>query len=201
MKTVNMATTATELLDGLHQSSNQEAWQEFDRRYRPILFGFLRRMGLTEADAADVAQETLTCFVKDYRLGRYDRGLGRLRTWLIGIARCRMVDQRRASFRRRELRGESALTVLPDNSDAAAIWEAEERRVIFQRAVCELRQTTRFNVKTIEAFERVVLRRESVDSVSRELGLTAQEIYNAKNRVVDRLREIVKRYEDQLVGE
>ena len=201
MKPVNMVSTATELLDGLHDSGNQEAWQEFDRRYRPILFGFLRRMGLNEPDAADVAQETLTCFVKDYRLQRYDRGQGRLRSWLIGIARCRLVDQRRAAHRRRELRGESALMILPSDADADAIWQAEERRVIFQSAICELRKATRFQNRTIEAFERVVLHREPVDSVAGELGMTAQEIYNAKNRVIERLREIVKRYEDQLVGE
>lgn len=157
-------------------------------------------MGLNETDAADVSQETLTCFVKDYRDRRYDRDQGRLRSWLIGIARCRVADQRRVAGRRREFRGESALAALPDESDVEAIWEAEERRVIFERAVCELRQSTRFNVRTIEAFERVVLRQESVEVVSGEMGLTPQEIYNAKNRVVGRLREIVKRYEAQFVG-
>lgn len=200
MKPISMVTTATELLDGLHEPGNREAWVEFDGRYRPILVGFLRRMGLGDSDAADVAQETLTCFVKDYRDHRYDREQGRLRSWLIGIARYRLADQRRRVGRRREFRGESAMANLADDSSAEAIWGDEERRVIFERAVSELRQSTRFNVRTIEAFERVVLRQEPVDAVSVELGLTPQEIYNAKNRVVDRLREIVKRYEAQFVG-
>jgi len=67
--------------------------------------------------------------------------------------------------------------------------------------VGELRATTRFNERTIAAFERVVLRQEPVTTVGEELGLTAQEIYNAKNRVVERLREIVKRYEDTFLGD
>lgn len=196
--------TTTELLDGLHESSNRAAWAEFDRRYRPILIGFLRRMGLNEADAGDVAQETLVCFVQDYRARKYDRQSGRLRSWLIGIARCRLADQRRAAARRREMRGESALGETADapeaEAEAEALWEAEERRFIFESAVAELRQSTRFAERTIEAFERVVLRREPVESVSAEIGLSPQEIYNAKNRVVERLREIVKRYEQGFVG-
>lgn len=192
--------TTTALLDGLHEPANAAAWEEFDRRYRPILIAFLHRMGLDAADAADVAQETLACFVRDYRANKYDRASGRLRSWLIGIARCRLMDLRRAVGRRRELRGESAIVTIADEPETEAIWEAEQRRHIFELAVAELRETTRFNEKTIAAFERVVLKREPIETVSEELGLTAQEIYNAKNRIVEKLREIVQRYEDACIG-
>lgn len=192
--------TTTELLDGLHESGNRAVWTEFDQRYRPILVAFLRRMGLNDSDAADVAQETLACFVQDYRQGRYDRQQGRLRSWLIGIARCRLADMRRGVARRREFRGESAIVDLPESMEPETIWEAEERRYIFELAVAELHETSRFNGRTIEAFERVVLRHEPIETVSSEMGLSAQEIYNAKNRVVERLREIVKRYEAGFVG-
>ncbi len=192
--------TTTTLLEGLHDGGNREAWGAFDRRYRPILIAFLRRMGLDPADAADVAQETLACFVQDYRKRRYDRAAGRLRSWLIGIARCRLMDLRRARGRRRELRGDSVIAELPDEREADSIWESEQRRHIFEQAVAELRQTTRFNEKTIGAFERVVLRREPVEAVSLELDLTPQEIYNAKNRIVERLRQIVQSYDESLAG-
>jgi RNA polymerase sigma-70 factor, ECF subfamily len=194
-------TTTTELLDGLYEVGNRAAWSEFDRRYRPILVGFLRRMGLNETDAADVAQETLTCFVQDYRQRKYDRQHGRLRSWLIGIARCRLGDMRRAVGRRREVRGNSAIEGMPNEADAESIWDTEERRFMFEQAINELRQTTRFNERTLEAFERVALRREPVETVAAQLGLSPQEIYNAKNRVVERLREIVKRYEENFLGD
>lgn len=200
MNESNFVNTTTALLDGLNDNGNVAAWDEFDRRYRPILIAFLRRMGLHGDDAADVAQETLTCFLQDYRRGRYDRGQGRLRSWLIGIARYRLADLRRDRGRQREYRGESAIADLPADADAEAVWDAEERRHIFEQAVLELKSTARFNEKTIDAFERVVLRQEPVDSVSSELGLTPQEIYNAKNRVVERLRTIVRRYEEALTG-
>ncbi|QOJ15694.1 MAG: sigma-70 family RNA polymerase sigma factor [Planctomycetia bacterium] len=199
MQTGSQTNTTTELLDGLHQSGNRAAWSEFDRRYRPILIAFLTRMGLDHADAADVAQETLACFVRDYRLNRYDRSRGRLRTWLISIARCRLADLRREEGRRRESPA-AALDAVADDREADAIWEAEQRRFIFEQAVADLRSTTRFSERTIEAFERVVLRREPVDQVSTDVGLSPQEIYNAKNRIVERLRELVQRYEERFVG-
>lgn len=200
MNTPSLFITTTALLDGLHEQGNRAAWDEFDRRYRPILVAFLRRTGLNEADAADVAQETLACFVQDYRNHKYDRAQGRLRSWLIGIARCRLADLWRSAGRRRVTRGESAILDLPVEADADSAWEQEERRFIFQQAIRELRETSRFNERTIEAFERVVLRREPVETVSTQIGLSPQEIYNAKNRVVEKLRDIVKRYETSFLG-
>jgi RNA polymerase sigma-70 factor, ECF subfamily len=200
MKTHNLATTTTGLLAGLYDSDNQEIWEEFDRRYRPILIGFLHRMGLNDTDAADVAQETLTCFVQDYRRHKYDPRQGRLRSWLIGIARCRLADMRRLAGRRRELRGESAFDTLSED-DVAGAWEAEERQFILEQAIADLRQNTRLTERTITAFERVMLRSEPIERVSAELGLTPQEIYNAKNRVVEKLREIVQQYENSFSGD
>lgn len=193
--------TTTELLNGLHEQGNQSAWDEFDRRYRPILFAFLRRMGANEIDADDVAQETLVSFVRDYRANKYDRQQGRLGTWLMSIARCRLADFRRAAGRRRTWRGESAIEGLPDDDDAESIWDEEQRRLILEQALCELRQTARFREQTLEAFDRVVLRHEPIEVVSAQLGLTPQEIYNAKNRVVARLREIAERYEASYLGD
>lgn len=200
MNQENITNTTTNLLAGLHESGNSATWSEFDRRYRPILIAFLRRTGLNETDTADVAQETLTCFVRDYREHKYDRSQGRLRSWLIGIARCRVADLRREVGRRRELRGESAFEQMPDDPEAEALWDAEQRRFIFEQAVAELRQTSRFSERTVEAFDRVVLLGESIEDVSAALELTPQEIYNAKNRVVGRLREIVARYESDFEG-
>jgi RNA polymerase sigma-70 factor (ECF subfamily) len=194
LKPVDLPTT-TELLDGLHQEGNRAAWDEFDRRYRPLLLAFLHRAGVPDADADDVAQETLTCFLRDYRSNKYDRQKGRLRSWLIAIARHRLLDQKRSTGRRREQRGESAIVHLPDDSDAEFLWEQEERRLILAQAIRELRETAQFRARTLEAFDRVVMRHEPIDQVCKDLDLTPQEIYNAKNRVVARLREIAQRYE------
>ena len=48
-------TTTTVLLEGLLDSGNEAVWREFDARYRPIIVGFARTLGLDPDDAADVA--------------------------------------------------------------------------------------------------------------------------------------------------
>jgi len=40
--------TTTKLLEELKDEANADAWNEFDTRYRPILIGFARRLGLGE---------------------------------------------------------------------------------------------------------------------------------------------------------
>ena len=117
--------TTTALLDGLIDSANDQAWREFDARYRPIIVSFARALDLKVEDAADVAQETLVRFLKEYRAGKYDRSRGRLHSWLIGIAKHCVGDQRHARARRREQRGLSAIADLPGDHRLTEIWDYE----------------------------------------------------------------------------
>ena len=103
--------TTTALLDDLADPANEAVWHDFDARYRPVLVGFGRRLGLGAEDAADAAQDALARFVRSYREGRYDRGRGRLSSWIIGIARNCIVDQMRTRAARHEERGISAMTI------------------------------------------------------------------------------------------
>lgn len=182
--------TTTQLLESLHDLSDQVVWQVFDERYRPILFALARRLGLTEADAADVAQQTLTEFVGDYQSGRYDRQRGRLRSWLLGIARHRSIDLQRSQARRRELRGESGYLHLPAEDRLEEIWTAERDRWIVQQAMAELRAHSATTGTTLRAFEMVALQDLPPEQVARECGMTVDEVYRIKHRITKRLREI-----------
>ncbi len=43
--------TTTAMLQGLTDPDNDVVWREFDARFRPVIERFVRRMGLSEADA------------------------------------------------------------------------------------------------------------------------------------------------------
>ena len=75
----SLTRTNTVLLLGLAEPDNQAAWSEFDARYRPVLVAFARRLGMQEAEAQDVAQDTLLRAVQDFRQGKFDAARGRLR--------------------------------------------------------------------------------------------------------------------------
>lgn len=195
MSPLTQTTTTTLLLEGLFDAGNAAAWSEFHDRYVPIILGVARKLGLSEADAADVAQETLAAFLRDYRAGKYDRQRGRLRAWNIGIVKHRLADLRRAQAAQRVVRGDSALAEVVDEQELTAAWDAEHRQAIVRRALAELRASTRTGENTIIAFERFVLEQRPAADVAAELGLTPGDVYMAKNRVAERLREIVTRLE------
>lgn len=184
--------TTTALLNGLHDAENEDIWREFDARFRPLVVSFCARLGLGPADAADVAQETLIQFVRDYRAGKYDRSRGRLGAWLMGIARHRLLDDRRRKAARRELRGESAMVMLEDDSRVSALWDAECRQAILQEAMRELAQTTRMSKLTLRAFQMHVVDQREVDEVAAVLGTSVRAVYLAKHRCLRRLKEIVE---------
>ncbi len=190
---LNVETTTTLLLDGLRDARNETAWREFYGRYMPIIVCFSRKLGLDDADAADVAHDTLACFVREYRDGKYDRERGRLRSWIIAIVQSRVACFKRDQARRHEVRGQSAINDLPAESQLTKVWEAEHRRVIVQRALADLHSHTRLAVRTIRAFERLVIDERPAAEVAAELGITPADVYVAKHRVAKHLRRIVTR--------
>jgi RNA polymerase sigma factor (sigma-70 family) len=190
-------TTTTLLLQSLHDRNNDDVWREFDARYRSILIGFARNLGLNEEDAHEVAQQTLSEFVRDFTAGKYDRQRGRLRSWIIGIAHHRVADLCRHRAKRRPARGESAMVDLSDTNTLTQSWELAQQRTIFERAFKELQETSRMAKTTIQAFEMVAIRAIPPEIVAQECGISTAEVYVAKTRVTSKLREIVARLTEQ----
>jgi RNA polymerase sigma-70 factor (ECF subfamily) len=184
--------TTTALLSGLLDPAGDEAWREFDARFRPIVRAFAGRLGLSDADAEDVTQEVLIRFLRSYREGKYDRGRGRLSSWLISITQNCVTDLLRSQAGRRGWRGESAVVNLADPEGLSAVWEEECRRSVLQQALAELRRRTRLQPQTIAAFEKVAFEQRSPADVASELKLSVDSVYAAKNRCLSELRDILE---------
>jgi RNA polymerase sigma-70 factor (ECF subfamily) len=191
METEAKTITTSTLLRALLESRDEAAWHEVDERYRPIIVGFAQRLGLSPEDAADTAQETLAQFFEDYRAGKYDRERGRLRAWMIGIARHRIADVLRKRAQRREQRGASVIDLLPGEPELSRVWDAEAESVLLDRALLELRRTTRVNERTCEAFRLHVIEQRPPEEVAAQLQMTVRSVYLAKHRCLNRLRGIV----------
>jgi RNA polymerase sigma factor (sigma-70 family) len=183
--------TTTQMLEGLADEQNDDVWSRFDERYRPILIGFARSLGLPADDAADVAQDALTTFVVEYRQGKYDRSRGRLRSWLIGIVRYRVLELRRKRAVRREAHGVTHAADLPGEGEMTRLWEQQHEAEIYRRAVEQLKETSRTDPTTLRAFELLVERQLTPQQVADELEISVEDAYRAKSRVAQRLRAIV----------
>jgi len=190
-----LLTTSSVLLRDLLDPANRRVWDEFDRRYRPVLFAFARRGGLAEADAEDLAQETLARFVAEYRAGRYDPARGRLRSWIFGIARARLADVARKRGRRREERGLSALADLQDPAEIGGVFEAEWRAALVREAFRLLGTETRIHPANLRILEMLLLEGKDAPTVARELGIPASQVHLAKHRSLRRLRALIEELE------
>ena len=182
--------TTTSLLEGLADPSNEQVWREFDERYRVLLIGLARRLGLSDADAHDAVQETLTRFYSAYSAGKYSRERGRLRSWITSIARNCIMDAHAANARRKDRRGMSAIEQRWDNAAFDTAWDAACRRAVLLRSIRQLRSDTGTDETTIHAFEEVVLRGRAPREVAEALGVTPNDVYLAKHRCLSRLRAI-----------
>lgn len=189
---IDATRTTSALLESLRDPRNDGAWAELDARYRPIVVNLARRTGLGEADAADAAQETMAAFFNAYRAGKYDRQRGRLRGWLIGIAKNAIADTHRLRARGPQ-RLDTALSPEMDDESWSAAWDAERRSAVLRAALEQLRSSDRLDPSNLAAFEMVAVQNVPVAEAAASLGMTAQEVYLAKSRCLERMRTIIER--------
>lgn len=182
--------TTTRLLDALLEPANEPAWAQIDARYRPVIAGLARRLGLRDADAEEVAQQALSEFVRVYREGRYDRTRGRLSSWILGIAHNTALRVARTS-KKNLLPGATILSETPDDNALRSIWTDERDRTILSRAIGMLRDESDVDDRTLLAFDLVALRGVPVSEAAAQSGMSVEQVYVAKSRMTKRLREVV----------
>ncbi len=95
------ATSVTLLAKLRDDPTDQAVWQEFVRRYRPLIHGFCLSRHLQPADAEDVTQAVLTRLINKMRDFRYDPAQS-FRGWLKTVTRRVLANE--LAKRRRERR-------------------------------------------------------------------------------------------------
>src|SRR5262245_8405404 len=85
-------TTRPSLLVRIRDARDSEGWSQFVEIYAPLVYGFARRHGLQDADAADVTQDVLRAVARSARRLEYDPRRGSFRGWLFTIVRNELRD-------------------------------------------------------------------------------------------------------------
>lgn len=187
--------TSTTLLNSLlEESTDQQAWRTVCDRYGPPIFRFARRQGLGEADADDVLSETLVTLFELYRGGRYDRGRGRFKTWVFGIAQNKVREARR----RLRAPGAQAAGHLEDIQCETQDpdFDADVERTMAWQCLEAVRM--RVAPLTYQAFDLYVLKGRRAEDVARMLGIPTGAVYVAKSRVLSSAR---REYEQLCAGD
>ena len=95
-----MHTTSISLLERLKLPAAQESWKRFVDLYTPLLFYWARRLGLQEADAADLVQDVCALLVKKLH-GRCEDAVQRQGRTPAGSVRSRFLGLRSGHYVRR----------------------------------------------------------------------------------------------------
>lgn len=183
------------LLDQI-RARRPEAWQRLVNLYGPVVYRWCRQMGVGRADAADVVQEVFAAVAAGagrFRRETLEESFG---AWLRTVTRSKVCDH----FRRRRglLDAEGGtdaqqrllnLPALADESDSLSASLTPDSRFV-HRALEVVR--AEFEPRTWDAFWRVAVDGQSPAETAEAMRLSLAAVYQAKSRVLRRLRRELK---------
>jgi len=185
--------TSSSLIAGA-RSGRPEAWDRLTRLYGPLVYGWARKAGLQEQDAADVMQEV---FRKVHgALGRFEheKPTKRFRAWLRTITRNEILQHFRRQADRPQARGgtdaQQALQQISEQFVEEPEESQEDQQARLAHRALELIRGE-FEPRTWQAFLDFTMTNRSAADVADELGMSQQSVYQAKHRILKRLHEML----------
>lgn len=199
----NYPTTRMSLIEKV-RNGDEISWTEFYERYAPVIrYVGSFRYHFNDAECDELIQNTMCKFYDTS--GKYTRrpGIAKFRTYFATVIRSQAIDYIRRNARLQEVELPEAVAggVSPEDDEknpefiARACDETfmhEWRMALFQDACNELRD--RVSETTYQAFEMYAVQGRNAASVCDALGITTNQLYVAKNRCLNILREIIARY-------
>ena len=192
--------TRASLLVRLGDPEDRAAWRQFVELYGGLVYGFARRNGLQDADAADVTQEVFVAVAQAAGRFHYDPRRGKFRGWLYAVARkriARALEGRRSQpFGSGDSDVHRRLAEAPGREAASdAFWEQEYQQQLFRLAAGRIQED--FAPTTWQAFWKTAVEGESGSAVAAQLGLSVGAVYVARSRVLARLTEQIQRLQTE----
>src|SRR5262249_29200149 len=120
--------TRASLLLRLRDRRDAAAWDEFVGRYAPLVYGYLPKQGLQDADAVDLCQDVLLAVAGAVGRLEYDAAKGAFRNWLFTVVRRKLANWRPSRANRLRGSGDTdaqhLLEEAPAPEGGGAEWQA-----------------------------------------------------------------------------
>jgi RNA polymerase sigma-70 factor (ECF subfamily) len=198
--------TRATLIQRLKDWRDQSSWQDFFDTYWRLIYATAIKSGLTGTEAEDVVQETMISVAKHMPSFKYDPAIGSFKTWLLNMTRWRITDQ----LRKREpfVAGHSASNdtatgtrtadkvVDPMSRDLDALWDADWEKNLLDAAVAKVKR--RLDPQKYQIFDLYVNKGWSPEKVAATLGISVSQVYLAKHRTTELIKEEVKKLEQKM---
>ncbi len=194
-----MSTIASDLLGSTSaslivrmQRQEPEAWRKLADVYTPLVYGWARRGGLSDADAADAVQEvfrSVYAHAADFD-GEKEQASFRAWIWTITRNQVRLFYRQRGAIAQAQggTDANHRISEYPDwIDDEEEPVTSSESRSLLQRTLAAVRGD--FDDTTWQAFWRLAVENHATADISAELGLSPGAVRQAKYRVLCRLRQ------------
>jgi RNA polymerase sigma-70 factor (ECF subfamily) len=199
--------TRATLIQRLKNWQDQASWQEFFDIYWKLIYGVARQSGLSDAEAQDVVQETLIAVARHMPAFKYDPALGSFKTWLLNMTRWRIVDlvrkRNRAGALGSSFEDTATGTRTVDRVEDPAglrlddLWNAEWEKNLLAAALDRIKR--RLDPQRYQIFDCYVNKEWAPEKVAGAFGISVDQVYLAKHRVTEMIKEEVRRLEKEMV--
>jgi len=193
MKPVDYNRTRTTLVVGLKNLEDQRIWNRFFDSYWKLIYNAAIQAGLKDADAQEVVQETVISVTKNIKDFEYDRSKGSFKGWLMKTTKWKIMDQFRKIQKKntRECSGSSEFLENLSNElpEVEKYWENNWQQELLESALVKVKE----QVKPIyyQVYHMLIRKEMKPKEVSSALGIKTDQVYLAKHRVAEVLKQIV----------
>lgn len=186
-----MDSTRISLLIRVRDLADGRSWDEFDAIYRPLIFRYLRRLGLGAFDADELTQEVFSRLMRKLPTFELNREKARFRTFLWKVTYNALVDR----ARRQKVRDEAEKQWVrefrdPDESirrKHEEEWVLMHRRRLLKRVLPWVQART--SATAWACFQGRMLQDRPAAEIAAELSLNRNSVYVHAHRVLERIRD------------
>ena len=184
--------TSLSLLEGL-KNHDEDSWVRFVAIAGPVVYARCRRHGLSEADAADVTQETFLKVRKAIDRFTKDRPDGRFRAWFSVVVKNAIRDHGRVLAKTQRGSGDSAVqgflnNVADEIDEDTSFSPVDSDHVLLMRQALKVIEAD-FKPAVWKAFWMCHIDELSAPEVAEKLEMKPGAVRQAVFRVRKRLKE------------
>jgi len=176
------------------QEMQPDAWARMGDVFSPIIYRWARQAGLSGSDSADVVQEVFTSIARRISSFERQKQKGSFRSWLATITRNQIRDVFRRKQKQPDGRGGSTAMLdfmnveIPQHDvleESISVANLESR---LPQRILQIVQSE-CDEKTWQAFWLTTIEDKSASLVAEQLGIGVASVYQAKSRILRRLRK------------
>jgi RNA polymerase sigma factor (sigma-70 family) len=180
--------TSQTLLGRLRDSDDHQAWDEFHRRYAPMIVGWCRHWFPRETD--DMVQEVFLRLTNCLKGFEYQPSKGLFRGYLKTVTNRLMADLKQRASARPAMDHEFLTQEVEARGDLVARLAAEYDLEL--RDIAKDRVRGRVTERTWAAFLETAECGRSPAEVARELGMKVGSVFQAKHSIIIQLRQEIE---------